>query len=269
MSRARTPIGARIKRKRIAAGLSQAALAQALGISASYLNLIENNKRAIGGTLLLRIGDRLGIDLETLSGDSEARTIATINELMGDSVMKGIDMDADTARDLVARFPEGGAALARLYRAMADANAEIDVLQHRLKSDPLLSELLHPILNRIAGIKSGAEILETIPDLTEEERGRFVATLNAAARELVPSMKSLAAYFDNAAARQKRVSPITELDEAIIAHNNHFPALEEAAQALRAELGGKLEAETVARALERRFGVECRTGPAGQARADG
>jgi predicted transcriptional regulator/DNA-binding XRE family transcriptional regulator len=268
MSRARTPIGARIKRKRIAAGLSQAALAQALGISASYLNLIENNKRAIGGTLLLRIGDRLGIDLETLSGDSEARTIATINELMGDSVMKGIDMDADTARDLVARFPEGGAALARLYRAMADANAEIDVLQHRLKSDPLLSELLHSILNRIAGIKSGAEILEGIADLTEEERRRFIATINSEARELVPSMQSLADYFDQSAARQKRFSPILELDEAIIAHNNHFPALEDAARALRAEIeeDGQLKEETIAMALERRFGVACRTGAAREAR---
>ena len=266
MSRARTPIGARIRRKRMAAGLSQVALAQALGISASYLNLIENNKRAIGGALLLRIGERLGIDLEHLSGDSEARIIGTIGELMGDPAMKGIAMDADSVREFVARFPEAGAALARLYRAYADANAEIDVLHHRLRSDPLLSQLLHPILNRIAGIKSGAEILENIADLTEEERRRFIASINAEARELVPSMQSLVDYFDQSAARQKRFSPILELDEAIIANNNHFPRLEEAAEALRAELdaGGRLEAETIAHALKRRFGVICRPGPAGE-----
>ena len=260
MSRARTPIGARIRRKRMAAGLSQVALAQALGISASYLNLIENNKRAIGGALLLRIGERLGIDLEHLSGDSEARIIGTIGELMSDPVMGGIEMEADSVRDLVARFPEAGAALARLYRAYADATVEIDVLQHRLKSDPLLSQLLHPILNRIAGIKSGAEILEGIADLTEEERRRFITTINAEARELVPSMKSLVDYFDHAAARQKRVSPISELDEAILSNGNHFPALEDAAAALRAELAGKgrLEEEAIAQALERRFGVACR-----------
>jgi predicted transcriptional regulator len=160
-------------------------------------------------------------------------------------------------------------ALARLYRALADANAEIDVLQHRLKSDPLLSELLHSILNRIAGIKSGAEILEGIADLTEEERRRFIATINSEARELVPSMQSLADYFDQSAARQKRFSPFLELDEAIITHNNHFPALEDAAEALRAELGGRLEAGEVAQALERRFGVRCRIGPAGPARMEG
>ena len=260
MSRVRTPIGARIKRRRIAAGLSQAALAQALGISASYLNLIENNKRAIGGTLLLRIGERLGIDLEHLSGESEIRTIGTIGELMADPVMRGIEMEHEAIRDLVARFPEAGAALARLYRAFADATAEIDVLQHRLKSDPLLSQLLHPILNRIAGIKSGAEILEGIADLTEEERRRFVGTINAEARELVPSMQSLVDYFDQAAARQKRVSPISELDEAIVANGNHFPALEDAAATLRAELAGKGQPgeAAVARALEKQLGVACR-----------
>jgi predicted transcriptional regulator/DNA-binding XRE family transcriptional regulator len=270
LSRGRTPIGARIKRKRLQAGLSQVALAQALGISASYLNLIENNKRAIGGTLLLRIGERLGIDLEHLSGDSEARTIGMIGELMGDPAMKGIDMDADAVRDLVARFPEAGAALARLYRAYADANAEIEVLQHRLKSDPLLSQLLHPILNRIAGIKSGAEILEGISDLTDEERRRFIGTINSEARELVPSMQSLVDYFDQSAARQKRFSPILELDEAIIANNNHFPRLEDAAAVLRTELetGGRLEAETIASALKRRFGITCRLASAGSARLE-
>ncbi len=267
----RTPIGARIKRKRKAVGLTQTALANALGISASYLNLIENNKRAIGGTLLLRIGERLGIDLEHLSGDAEARIIGTIGELMGDPVMGGIEMDADSVRDLVTRFPEAGAVLARLYRAYADANVEIDVLQHRLKSDPLLSQLLHPILNRIAGIKSGAEILETISDLTDEERRRFVTTINAEARELVPSMQSLVDYFDQAAARQKRVSPLGELDEAIIGHNNHFPLLEDAAAVLRAEIGdgaGRLDAATVGEALRRRFGVECRVTAAKEARVD-
>lgn len=261
MSRIRPPIGARIRRKRIAAGLSQVGLAQALGISASYLNLIENNKRAIGGALLLRIGERLGIDLERLSGESDARIVRTIGELMADPVMDGIDMDPGSVPDLVARFPEAGTALARLYHAFADANAEIEVLQHRLKSDPLLSQLLHPILNRIAGIKSGAEILEGIDDLTEEERRRFIATINAEARELVPSMRSLVDYFDQAAARQKRVSPMSELDEAFLSNANHFPVLEEVADSLRAEIAGtgKLEEEMIAEALTRRFGISRRS----------
>ena len=271
MVKFRTPIGARIRRKRVAAGLSQVALARTLGISASYLNLIENNKRSIGGKLLLRIGERLGIDLEHLSGESEARTIAAIGELMAEPLMRGIEIEPLSIRDLVARFPEAGTALARLHRAYADATMEIEVLRHRLKSDPLLSQILHEILNRIAGIKSGAEILADIPDITEDERRRFITTINTEARELVPTTQSLLAYFDQSSARQRPVSPIMEVDEALITHNNHFPELETIAEILRRELAGRgpIEEEQLAAALEGRFGISCRIGRnAGAASAD-
>lgn len=270
MGKSRTPIGVRIRRKRLAAGLSQVALARSLGISASYLNLIENNKRSIGGKLLLRIGERLGIDLEHLSGESEARTIAAIGDLMADPLMNGIDIEQQAIRDLVARFPEAGTALARLHRAYADASMEIEVLQHRLKSDPLLSQLLHEILNRIAGIKSGAEILADIPDLTDDERGRFIANINTEARELVPATQGLVAYFDQTAARQRPVSPLGEVDEALIANNNHFPDLEDIADTLRHEVSkaSELDEARLVEALHKRFDItgDAASAPAGESR---
>ncbi len=51
----RAPIGLSISSRRRAIGLSQAGLARQAGISASYLNLIEANKRQVGGSLLLRM----------------------------------------------------------------------------------------------------------------------------------------------------------------------------------------------------------------------
>lgn len=256
----RTPIGARIRRKRKAIGLTQTALASALGISASYLNLIENNKRAIGGALLLRIGERLDIDLAHLSGENELRTIGTIGELMVDPVMRGIEMEAESIRDLATRFPEAAAALTRLYRAYSDASANIETLRHRLRSDPYLSQLLHETLNRVAGIKSGAEILATIPDLTGAQRDRFVATINAETNELVPTIRNLVDYFDQTTSYERLVSPMNEVDDAIIDHNNHFPALEEVAETLLAELPARrpLQEDALAALLQRRFGMKVR-----------
>src|SRR5690606_1579089 len=101
-----------------------------IGISATYLNLIESNKRAIGGKLLLRIGERLQINLAELSGAYEARSIQVIEELLADPLMKGISLDQNAIRDLVARFPEAGVALTRLYRSYMDAIASIDVYMH-------------------------------------------------------------------------------------------------------------------------------------------
>ncbi|MEL6481744.1 MAG: helix-turn-helix transcriptional regulator, partial [Pseudomonadota bacterium] len=45
-------VGARIRARRRDIGITQAELARRVGISPSYLNLIERNKRAIAGKLL-------------------------------------------------------------------------------------------------------------------------------------------------------------------------------------------------------------------------
>ena len=83
----RAPIGLRIGSRRRALGVSQAALARRVGISASYLNLIERNKRHVGGSLLIRIANELGIDISELSGDAEHRLIAEVEEALADPVL--------------------------------------------------------------------------------------------------------------------------------------------------------------------------------------
>ena len=192
----RAPIGIRIRRKRKSLGLSQAGLARAAGISASYLNLIENNKRDVGGKLLRRIAERLSLDIDQLSGDSEQRTIQAIRELLFDPVLLGIDFDPASIPDLVARFPEAALMMARLHRAYADSNAEMEAYANRLQSDPLLSEMLHQVLNRIAAMRSSAEILSSVPDLKESDRARFVGTINEEAHDLTGTVRNLVSYFD-------------------------------------------------------------------------
>ena len=65
----RAPIGFRIRNRRKSMGLSQVALARQVGISASYLNLIEASKRDVGGALMQRIAEKrqhLALRLEKL-----------------------------------------------------------------------------------------------------------------------------------------------------------------------------------------------------------
>ena len=47
--------GNRIRERRLVMGMKQADLAAAAGISPSYLNLIEHNRRRIGGKLLIAL----------------------------------------------------------------------------------------------------------------------------------------------------------------------------------------------------------------------
>ncbi|EKD60062.1 MAG: hypothetical protein ACD_54C00965G0005, partial [uncultured bacterium] len=57
--------GTRLRERRIALGLRQADLAEQAGISASYLNLIEHNRRRIAEALLERLAQVLGQPVET------------------------------------------------------------------------------------------------------------------------------------------------------------------------------------------------------------
>ena len=82
---ARAPVGHRIRKRRQELGKSQQGLASQVGISASYLNLIEHNKRPIGGALLHRIADAVGLDSRSLAGTEEARLIAELGEVAADS----------------------------------------------------------------------------------------------------------------------------------------------------------------------------------------
>jgi hypothetical protein len=210
----------------------------------------------------VRIGERLGLDLAQLSGDSEARAIQAIEELFADPAMKGMQMEQAAIRDFVARFPEAGLALKRLYRLYLDATSSIEAYVHRLRSDPLLSQMLHQVLNRIAAIRSGAEILEKEPDLTEDDEKHFVTTISRESEDLTRTVRKLVDYFDRTVAITTPVSPLADLDEAIIAKRNHFPQLEVVADELRARLPAPTEPALV-QLLEADFGVRCRLLPSG------
>ena len=53
----RVPIGRTIRRLRLELSLTQQALASRLGISASYLNLIEHDQRKVTATLLIKLAE--------------------------------------------------------------------------------------------------------------------------------------------------------------------------------------------------------------------
>ena len=61
-------IGSNIKKFRKKLGLQANKLAEQLGISPSYLNLIESGKRNIDGDLLIKICNELRIELTAQGG---------------------------------------------------------------------------------------------------------------------------------------------------------------------------------------------------------
>jgi hypothetical protein len=106
-----------VRRLRTERNLSQQALANRLGISASYLNLIEHDQRAISGALLIKLAEIFHLDLATLSGAQERRLEVGLHEAFSDPLL-GVDAvpEAEIAA-LAGSSPSAARAVLALYRA--------------------------------------------------------------------------------------------------------------------------------------------------------
>jgi predicted transcriptional regulator/transcriptional regulator with XRE-family HTH domain len=114
---ARVQIGRTIRRLRTERSLSQQALANRLGISASYLNLIEHDQRTLSGALLIKLGEALNLDLAELSGKQERRLEIGLREAFSDPLLGADAVPEEEIAALAASAPNAGRAVLALYRA--------------------------------------------------------------------------------------------------------------------------------------------------------
>ncbi|KAA5605931.1 helix-turn-helix domain-containing protein [Roseospira marina] len=228
--------GLKIRERRRSLGLTQARVAEAVGISTSYFNLIERGKRSIGGALLLRIAEALDLDPGTLDDDAERRLVAQVTDIVGDPLIGGLDLRTADVVALVGRHPDWARALTVLYRECRDRGELVAALSDRLHQDPFLSDIVHRMLTNIAGIRSTAEILESVEDINPNQSHRFHSTLVEESTRLTEAAQALADFLDHAEAPKQAVTPAEELDDFITAHGNYFPDLEEGAARLRARI---------------------------------
>ncbi|MCC5995386.1 MAG: DUF2083 domain-containing protein [Oceanicaulis sp.] len=177
--------GARLRRLRRDMSQSQAQFAESLGVSASYLNLLERNQRPVTARVLLALAEAFDIDVRAFAAESDRQLLADLKEAAADPVLKGADLDQRDLSDLADAHPRAAEALARLYQAYRDTSA------------------------------AAADLA-----LRAEEGGAGAG-----------------------------LSPLEEVRNALDAAQNHFPALETGAEALRADLpeAVSLEASLAAR----------------------
>jgi predicted transcriptional regulator/transcriptional regulator with XRE-family HTH domain len=127
-----TRLGPTIKRLRRNRGLTQARLAEQLGISASYLNLIEHNQRNVTADLLLQFADMFGLELGELMNTDENRLFSDVMEAMGDELFAELDVTNVEVRDLVSTQPVIAQAILALYDAYRKTRTDLASLGERL-----------------------------------------------------------------------------------------------------------------------------------------
>lgn len=107
--------GHQVRRLRRQAGLSQAAMAEQLGISASYLNLIERNQRPLTAQVLVRLTELYDFDPRALSAGSPGGGADAIRRRLGDPMFADLEIDRAELEEWLAGAPGGAEAFARAY----------------------------------------------------------------------------------------------------------------------------------------------------------
>jgi predicted transcriptional regulator/transcriptional regulator with XRE-family HTH domain len=176
-----TLLGGKVRSLRRQRSLTQVQLAGRLGISASYLNLIEHNRRSLSAPLLIKLAEVLDLDLKTLSPEGQARTVAELMEVFGDSVLEPHDVTTAEVRELAAASPTAARAVVALYRAYRDAAEGSRALAARLDDGGLegidtshlpteeVSDLVQRHLNYFPELEAGAEALWRDGRLEQED----------------------------------------------------------------------------------------------------
>ncbi|WP_420586525.1 short-chain fatty acyl-CoA regulator family protein [Ruegeria sp.] len=226
-----TLTGSRIRERRQIAGLRQAALARQVGISASYLNLIEHNRRRIGGKLLVDIAGALAVEPSVLTQGIEATLISALREAAADAVGQQAELDA--LEEFAGRFPGWAGVLAQMHRRVVSLERTVETLSDRLTHDPHLAASMHEVLSTAAAIRSTAAILADTQEIEPQWRDRFHSNLHQDAERLAESSKSLVAYLDDSdSAEDRRGVPLEDVEAFFDANGHHFPQI---------ELGGESE----------------------------
>lgn len=189
-------IGTRIRDRRLAIGLSQTDFAGRLGISGSYLNLIEHNRRRIGPKLLEDIARVLMVDAATLDAGAGPEVVAAL-EVAGKAA--GLtEPDLGQATDLATRFPRWADLLA----------TQASVIAGRVEDG---SRALNDI---VSAIVSTSQALVDMPDLPEDWQDRF-------ARRIAQDSRQLHNLLLRAQPRAEAVDPWQAANDALNDRNWH------------------------------------------------
>lgn len=132
--------GARVRRIRNGLSLTQTAMAEALGISPSYLNLIERNQRPLTVQLLLRLASVYKVDLDELQGEASG-SVAQLREIFADPLLAGELPGDQELIEVAEAAPNAAIGILKLYRAYREQSSRLKDLSGLLSGQGYLAAL--------------------------------------------------------------------------------------------------------------------------------
>ncbi len=256
----RPMFGPKVRRLRQEHGYSQVKTATELGISASYLNLIEHNQRPLTTSLLLKLAKLFDVDLQTFSGDDEGRLLADLGEAVRDPLLKDQGLTREDLEHLVGSAPHVARAILALYAAYNRAHDRLQLVSEQISDDALLSDSSHELRTLLTSVRTLSEILHGDMELTDDERQHFRGIVVSESERLTVLLDRLlrARPDDRTAAVADSRSLAEEASAFFDSRGHYLHELETAAADLRRDLAADADrlAAALADHLEVRHGID-------------
>jgi predicted transcriptional regulator/DNA-binding XRE family transcriptional regulator len=130
------PLGAKVRALRQRKRLSQVELSRRLGISQSYMNLIEHDQRSLTAPLLLKLAQTLEVDLQEFgAGGADGQLRDDLAEAFADPLFEHEGVATGDLDALCSNSPTVARALLGLYHAFRDARSSADMLASQIYDD--------------------------------------------------------------------------------------------------------------------------------------
>ncbi|MBG06625.1 MAG: XRE family transcriptional regulator [Rhodospirillaceae bacterium] len=124
-------LGSTVRRLRRNQGMTQVRLAEELGISAPYLNLIEHNQRSIPAELLVKFADLFGVELRDLLNSDDDRLLSDLMEAFGDVSFGEHDVTNIDLNDIAGAHPVVARAILSLYDEYRGVKSDLAALSEK------------------------------------------------------------------------------------------------------------------------------------------
>jgi XRE family transcriptional regulator, fatty acid utilization regulator len=241
--------GHAVRRLRRQLGLSQAAMAEALGVSPSYLNLVERNQRPVSATVMLRLAQTYDFDPRRLAASEPGGGSEALRRRLADPLFADLEIDRHQLEEWLAGAPGGAEAFARAYDRIGGGAAggaepedagrqvrrEIERWRNHFADLDAAAEALADELRIAAGDLYGA--------MAERLRVKHQLAVRILPADVMPErMKRLDLH-----ARQ------IQLSEMLDASARSFALAERLAEEARAEIDALLKGAALDRAAERLY----------------
>jgi predicted transcriptional regulator/DNA-binding XRE family transcriptional regulator len=242
--------GPALRRLRKRGKLTQAAMAGRLGISPSYLNLIERNQRPLTARVIMQLVAEFEFDPRTLREDTAIGGLDGLVRRLADERFSDLTIDREEIDEFLSASPQIAAAFARLYDSAGSGERE--------HSNALTASRreIEKWRNHFADLDSAAEELsdeirlsrgDVASALVERLRERHQLSVRVLPREVMPdAVRRLDLH-----ARQIQLSEMLSPESRVFHLAVQLAQIEKSAEIANLASGGEFDDDSGRRLFER------------------